>query len=206
MELPILVLISGNPGAGKSTLARHLAAEGALWLPLVACNPLRNGIRTTLTERGSIAAARPGKEAVDLFYDTITFCWHEKLVSSPSYRSDVGSMNCACPRYCRYVGYAISIARRSPLSHTSAFSLDSRCAALSMKLVLSSPPCLTEPSTGRCSGHSISRCRACSSTPPMAMTRHSKRSWHFVGSEVSPSTEGPQRSLWPLGSVFRKVR
>jgi len=72
-RLPLLVLISGNPSAGKSTLARQLAAEGALWLPLVACDPLRNGIRTTLTARDELPAARPGKEAVDLFYDAIAF-------------------------------------------------------------------------------------------------------------------------------------
>ncbi len=70
---PLLVLISGKPGSGKSTLARQLTAEGALWLPLVSCDPLRNGIRTTLAGLDGSPVVRPGKEAVDLFYDTIAF-------------------------------------------------------------------------------------------------------------------------------------
>lgn len=72
-SLPLLVLISGSPGTGESTLARQLTAEGSLWLPLVACDHPRNGIRTTPTAHGALPAARPGKEAVDLFYDAIAF-------------------------------------------------------------------------------------------------------------------------------------
>ncbi len=45
---PRLIVISGRPGSGKSTLARRLAAEDALWLPLIANDPLRVGMLDAL--------------------------------------------------------------------------------------------------------------------------------------------------------------
>lgn len=64
--LPLLILVSGKPGAGKSTLPRQLAAEEAFWLPLVSCDPLRVG----LLETGVAASARI---AIDLFYGNIEY-------------------------------------------------------------------------------------------------------------------------------------
>lgn len=71
--LPLLVLVSGKPGSGKSTLARRLAEEHALWLPIVACDPIRNGIRETMLAGGRQAEATAGKQAIDLFYENIVF-------------------------------------------------------------------------------------------------------------------------------------
>ena len=71
--LSIFVLVSGKPETGKSILAQQLTSEGTLWLPAVVCDLQRNGIRTTMTAQSTPPAARPGKEAVDLFYDTIAF-------------------------------------------------------------------------------------------------------------------------------------
>lgn len=62
--LPLFVAVSGKPGAGKSTLARRLAAEDALWLPLVSCDPLRNGLRVS-------GVPSAGSAAIDVFYSTI---------------------------------------------------------------------------------------------------------------------------------------
>ncbi len=63
-KLPLLILVSGKPGAGKSTLARRLAAEDALWLPLVSCDPLRVGLLET-------GVAASGRAAIDVFYGNI---------------------------------------------------------------------------------------------------------------------------------------
>ncbi len=65
-KLPLLILVSGKPGAGKSTLARRLAAEDALWLPLVSCDPLRVGLLET-----SVPAS--GRAVIDVFYGSIGY-------------------------------------------------------------------------------------------------------------------------------------
>ena len=64
--LPLLILVSGKPGAGKSTLPRQLAAEEALWLPLVSCDPLRVGLLET-------GVAASGRAVIDVFYGNIDY-------------------------------------------------------------------------------------------------------------------------------------
>lgn len=66
MSMPLLVFVSGKPGSGKSTLARRLADEDALWLPLVSCDPLRNGLRTS-------GLSSAGNAAIDAFYGLIDY-------------------------------------------------------------------------------------------------------------------------------------
>jgi len=50
-----------------------------LWLPLVSCDALGSGITITVTERDAPPVARPGEEAVDLFYDTSAFLLARKV-------------------------------------------------------------------------------------------------------------------------------
>ena len=56
---PLLVFVSGKPGSGKTTLARRLAAEDALWLPLVSCDPIRVGMMES-QGRANDATGDPG--------------------------------------------------------------------------------------------------------------------------------------------------
>lgn len=65
-RLPLLILVSGKPGAGKSTLARRLAAEDALWLPLVSCDPIRVGLLET-----DVAAS--GRAVISVFYGNLDY-------------------------------------------------------------------------------------------------------------------------------------
>ncbi len=65
-RLPLLILVSGKPGAGKSTLARRLAAEDALWLPLASCDPIRVGLLET-----DVAAS--GRAVISVFYGNIDY-------------------------------------------------------------------------------------------------------------------------------------
>jgi predicted kinase len=44
---PLLVLVSGAPGSGKSTLACRLAAQEALWLPLLSVDAFKRGLAET---------------------------------------------------------------------------------------------------------------------------------------------------------------
>lgn len=66
VRLPLLVFVSGKPGSGKSTLARRLVGEDALWSPLVSCDPIRNGLRTS-------GLPSAGSAAIDVFYGTIDY-------------------------------------------------------------------------------------------------------------------------------------
>jgi predicted kinase len=81
----LLVIISGKPGAGKSTLARRLAAEDALWLPLVSCDPIRNGLRVS-------GVPSAGSAAVDVFYSTIDHLLDHgvSLIADLSFRRGLG--------------------------------------------------------------------------------------------------------------------
>jgi predicted kinase len=78
---PLLILVSGKPGSGKSTLARRLAVEDALWLPLVSCDPIRNG----MLETGVDAT---GRAAIDAFYGTLEYLLNRgvSLIADLSFR------------------------------------------------------------------------------------------------------------------------
>ena len=61
------MLVSGRPGAGKSTLARKLSEESVLWLPHLASDSFRTGLSETLREWGQAS----GREVFDAFYRAV---------------------------------------------------------------------------------------------------------------------------------------
>jgi predicted kinase len=67
---PVLVVVSGRPGAGKSTLARRLA--GALAWPLVSRDEIKEGIARTVRDVPELATKeRVTKLAFDTFFDVL---------------------------------------------------------------------------------------------------------------------------------------
>jgi predicted kinase len=82
------VLVSGRPGSGKTTLARRLAGEGALWLPLVSADALRTGLGDALDAWDVPATAPGGRVVFDVFYRTLEALLREgvSLIAEASYR------------------------------------------------------------------------------------------------------------------------
>lgn len=73
---PLLVLVSGAPGSGKTTLARRLAGEDALWLPLLSVDAFKRGLAETQGVSLAVdSAARPTitGSAVGAFFATIEY-------------------------------------------------------------------------------------------------------------------------------------
>lgn len=88
--LPRLILVSGRPGSGKSTLARRLADEDALWLPLVACDPIRVGMLDTLgvIDGDPTITAAMRRATIETFYDMIALLLRRgvSLIAELSFR------------------------------------------------------------------------------------------------------------------------
>lgn len=87
---PRLILISGRLGSGKTTLARRLSAEDALWLPLVSSDPICVGLLDTLGASGGdpAVAADTRHTTIATFYGTIEFLLRRgvSLVAELSFR------------------------------------------------------------------------------------------------------------------------
>lgn len=89
MVRPRLVLVGGRPAAGKTTLARRLAEEGALWLPLLSADAVRTGIGDALDAWDSPSHAAPsGARVFDVYYLTVEQLLRAgvSLIAEASYR------------------------------------------------------------------------------------------------------------------------
>jgi predicted kinase len=67
---PLLVVVSGKPGSGKSTVAQRLGDRSQLWLPIVSHDAVRSALRRPISavdNRGTV----PVQESVGLFYATL---------------------------------------------------------------------------------------------------------------------------------------
>jgi predicted kinase len=85
---PRLVLVGGRPGAGKTSLAWRLAAEGALWLPLLSADALRTGMGDALDAWPDAAGAPGGRAVFAVFYRTVEALLRDgvSLIAEASYR------------------------------------------------------------------------------------------------------------------------
>lgn len=82
------MLVSGRPGSGKTTLARRLSEEGALWLPLLSADALRTGMGDALDVWHDPANAPTGSTMFDVYYRTIETLLRDgvSLIAEASYR------------------------------------------------------------------------------------------------------------------------
>jgi len=67
-QLPLLVYVSGKPGAGKSTLARALTERTALGLPLLSADAVRRALEEPYRDT---ARSFSGRDVVQTFYALI---------------------------------------------------------------------------------------------------------------------------------------
>lgn len=77
--LPLLVIVRGKPGAGKSTLARRLSEQDALGLPLLSRDAIKAGLVTTSGVETDSVRTRVVPLAFDLFHRTIQMWLREGM-------------------------------------------------------------------------------------------------------------------------------
>jgi len=77
---PLLVIVRGKPGAGKTTLARRLAETDALGLPLLSRDAIKAGLVATHGVETDAVRATVIPQAFDLFHRTIEL-WLREGVS-----------------------------------------------------------------------------------------------------------------------------
>jgi predicted kinase len=68
---PLLVIVRGKPGAGKTTLARRLAEPDALGLPLLSRDAIKAGMVEMHGVESDVVRARVVPLAFDIFHATI---------------------------------------------------------------------------------------------------------------------------------------
>ena len=68
---PLLVIVRGKPGSGKTTLARRLALPDALGLPLLSRDAIKAGLVATHGVETDAVRERVAPLAFDLFHETI---------------------------------------------------------------------------------------------------------------------------------------
>lgn len=71
MAKPYLVVVTGRPGAGKTTFAKKLSEE--IFMPVISRDQIKEGYLHTLGKRHSELPEEVNKEATEIFFDTLMF-------------------------------------------------------------------------------------------------------------------------------------
>ena len=66
---PLVVLVSGMPGSGKTTLARTLG--DALHLPVLSRDDIKTGMHVTVSSNDPAEVGRFAEDAFDVFFDVV---------------------------------------------------------------------------------------------------------------------------------------
>lgn len=76
-EKPSCIIVTGRPGAGKSTLSRELAK--LLCMPVISRDEIKEGYVNTFGIRHDELPADSNKIATEIFFDTVAFLLARKI-------------------------------------------------------------------------------------------------------------------------------
>jgi predicted kinase len=76
-DKPKCIIVTGMPGAGKSTLAKELAKH--LYLPVISRDEIKEGYVNTLGIRHDALPPDSNRAATEVFFDTVSFLLARKI-------------------------------------------------------------------------------------------------------------------------------
>ena len=77
MDLPYLLVVTGRPGAGKTTFAKELSNE--FCMPMISRDQIKEGYVHTFGKRHSELPEGANKAATDVFFATLTGLLENKV-------------------------------------------------------------------------------------------------------------------------------
>lgn len=100
-DRPLLVLISGAPGSGKTTLARRLGDE--LHLPVVSRDLIKTGMHVTARSEDPAEIHRFAAQAFDLFFGVVEQLLRggSSVVAEAAFHTDLSMAGSDSPRLAR---------------------------------------------------------------------------------------------------------